>query len=459
MKSAFLLILLLLSGCGSLTRSEYQRPLLSLPQQWPAARSTDRTPPAANWWETFGDPRLSRLIAAVLASNNDLAAAGIRLQQARVAAGLAAGNLTPDVSADSGASNRQALRGAASRESYRSALNLSYELDLWGKLARTREARDWQAVASAADYQATLLSTIGTTAQLYWNIAQYNQQYRNLQQRQMIAAQTTRQVAVRLRAGQVGRLDLLQAQQAELALDNQISVLIQQRASARNALALLLNRPAEQHAAEAPAIDRLPPLPLRQQTPLAVLASRPDIQAAESRLRAALAGWDATRLSFYPTLSLNASLDAGSTLFRQWFREPERSVGALLTLPFVQWHHGQLTIRQASLEMRQAAVSFRRTAYAALAEVDNALARRQSACAQAQRLQQSLRLSAERLDLTRQRYLAGAVDFTTLLAAQDNRLDLDNALAQAQNDVLTATLQLWLAQGGGDMHYRILYAH
>lgn len=448
-----LLALLLLAGCGSLTRSDYQRPLLSLPTQWGPATDTV----SEYGWQRFGDPRLSRVIEQVLESNNDLAAAAITVQQARVAAGLTDTNMTPDVAVSGSASNsKNTRRGTSAQENYSSGITIGWELDLWGKLARAREQSEWEAVASEQDYHATVLTTMGTTAQLYWRIALYNQQIRNQRDGLAISQQTVQQVTSWFNAGKVGQLDVLQAQQALLERENQWRTLVQQRQNTRNALALLLNRPAEQHADEAPALDVNQQVPIAQKTPLRVIAQRPDIQAAESRLRAALAGYDASRLQFYPALSLDASLNAGSQIFSQWFRDPIRTIGGTLALPFIQWNTQQLTVKQADLAVKQAAIAFRSTAYAALAEVDEAMENRLSADEQRARLHQSLIFSQRRLTLTESRYRAGAVDFQTLLNAQDDLLTLENALAQTQYDYLYATLQLWLAQGGGETQYRMM---
>lgn len=448
-----LLALLLLAGCSSLTRSDYQRPLLSLPTQWQPATDTV----SEYGWQRFGDPRLSRVIEQVLESNNDLAAAAITVQQARVAAGLTDTNMTPDVAVSGSTSNsKNVRRGTSSQENYSSGITIAWELDLWGKLARIREQSEWEAVASEQDYHATVLSTMGTTAQLYWRIALYNQQIRNQRDGLAISQQTVQQVTSWFNAGKVGQLDVLQSQQALLERENQWRTLVQQRQNTRNALALLLNRPAEQHADESPALDVNQQVPIAQKTPLRVIAQRPDIQAAESRLRAALAGYNASRLQFYPALSLDASLNAGSQIFSQWFSDPIRSIGGVLALPFIQWNTQRLTVKQADLTVKQAAITFRSTAYAALAEVDEAMENRLSADEQRARLHQSLALSQRRLTLTESRYRAGAVDFQTLLNAQDDLLTLENALAQTQYDYLYATLQLWLAQGGGETQYRMM---
>jgi len=447
--SAVLLSIMLLSGCGGMTRSDYQRPLLSLPDTWQNGAQGKTGATNDGWWDRFDDARLSRVIHQALQSNNDLAAAALTLKQARISAGLTHTNLTPDVALGAVASHSTSLRsGQPSQASYSTSLSLSYELDLWGKLARIREQSEWEAAASEQDYRTTRLATIDTTAQLYWRIALLNQQMRYQQSSLEVAHATLTQIASWQRLGKVGRLDVLQARQTVISRQNQLRSLQQQRAASRNALALLLNRPPAQHTDEAASLDSSQRVTIAQRTPLSVIANRPDVQAAESRLRAALAGSDAARLSFYPALSLEATLNAGSQLFRQWFSDPLRIVGAGVALPFIQWNTVQLTVEQSAVQVQQAAVTFRATVYTALAEVDNALEKRLTADEQRTRLLQSLSFGQQRLLLTQSRYRLGAVDYQTLLNAQDQLLTVQDSLAQSQYDYLYATLQLWLAQGG-----------
>lgn len=452
-----LLFTLMLTGCGALTRSDYQRPLLSVPEDWQRTEPQDAISVQKDmgfWWDRFDDARLSRVIGQVLESNNNLAAAALTLKQARITAGLTQTNISPDVSLNGSGSNSKSLNGGAAQENYSASLSLSYELDLWGKLARIREQSEWEAISSEQDYRATVLSTIDATAQLYWNIALLNQQLAYQKASLDIARQTLAQIESRERAGKVSFLDVLQARQTVINSENSLLSMKQQRATSRNALAVLLNRPPVQHADEATELDVSQHVAIESITPLAVLANRPDLQAAESRLRAALAGSDAARLSFYPTLSLQGTFSAGSQIFQQWFNNPMRVVGSSVGAPFIQWNTVQLTVEQAGLKVQQEAVNFRQTAYTALSEVDNAMAKRLDADEQRVRLQQSLLLSQQRLTLTESRYRAGKVDYQTLLNAQDALLDVQNSLAQNQYDYLYATLQLWLAQGGANLQQR-----
>lgn len=443
---------LLLVGCGQALKSEYQRPLLSVPDAW---RVQDTGEGVANftphWWDNFGDPQLSNLIVASLQSNNDLALAGIKLKQALLTAGISDLNLTPDFSASASASNTKNMRrNTTPVESYSNALSASYELDLWGKLARTREQSDWLAKASEQDLRATALTLIGTTSQLYWQIASLNQQITNMQQSLRIAQDTLEMVASRWRAGDLGQLDYLQAQQTVLSREVSLRDLYQQRDESRNALTVLLSRPPGQYPAERDALDIHQSVPVAQRLPLEVIARRPDVHSAELNLRAALAGSDVARLSFYPSLTLNASLNAGASIFEQWFSNPARTVGSALELPFIQWNKVRLTIEQSELDVQTAAIQFRQASYSALQDIDNAMSQRLTWQQEKQRQLDDLALSQQRLKLVESQYRHGSVVYQTLLDAQNTLLDSENTLVKTQYNYLYSTMKLWLALGGGE---------
>jgi NodT family efflux transporter outer membrane factor (OMF) lipoprotein len=444
------LLTLSLSGCGSLLKTEYQRPELLLPAEWQNKNTGQswlkQTP---QWWNIFNDPQLTQAINDVLASNNDLAAAGIRLQQARLDAGLTATNLTPDVSLSGDISNnKNTRRNTESHENFGSSFSLSYEIDLWGKLARTREKAQWLAEASALDRQNTALVLIGTTGQLYWQIASLNQKISYGEHGLEIAQETEWLTRSGFRAGAIGQRDVLQAGQSVLEQQSSLRTLRQQREEARNSLALLFNRPPSMRVSERGSLDLYQNIILTPDTPLSVIGRRPDVQSAEWQLRAALAGTDAAALSFYPTLSLNATLGASSTAFSQWFSNPVRTLGSSVALPFIQWNTVQLTIERSELDVQQAAITFRSKVYNALADVEKALSQRNTYAAQRQEIFTSLSLGQQRLALVESQYLAGAVSLQTFLDAQNSVLSTENQLVDIQYSYLNSTLQLWMAMGG-----------
>ncbi|MDK2377337.1 efflux transporter outer membrane subunit [Serratia fonticola] len=450
-KLPLLLLPLLLSGCGALTKSDYQRPMLSVPAEWRVQETgSGYLQHTDHWWDNFEDPQLSMLIGRALTSNNDLAIAGLQLQQARLAAGLKNTILTPTATASGGVSNSKNLRqNTNSTESYNSGLELSYEVDLWGKLARTREQAQWQAEAKEQDRQNAALTLIGNTAQYYWQIANLNQQIKQQQAGLEIGQQTLAMVQSRYDAGAAGQLDLQQAQQSLINRENTYRTLQQQREENRNALAILFNRSPTVRQAERRSLDITQEVPVASALPVEVIARRPDVQAAEKSLRAALAGSDVERLNFYPTLSLSASLNAGSTIFQQWFSNPSRSLGSSVALPFLNWNTVQLTIEIADLDVKQAAIAFRSQVYNALADVDNAMSQRLSYQQQKINQQRNLRLGQQRLALANSQYQAGAASLQTLLDAEDALLTIESNLSDLQYNYLNATMKLWLALGGG----------
>lgn len=257
-------------------------------------------------------------------------------------------------------------------------------------------------------------------------------------------------VTSRWKAGDLGQLDYLQAQQTVLSRETTLRDLRQQRDENRNALAILLSRAPGQFPAERGSLDIQQSVPVAQRLPLDVIARRPDVQSAEMNLRAALAGSDVARLSFYPSLTLNASLNAGAAVFQQWFSNPARTLGSALDLPFIQWNKVRLTIEKSDLDVQTAAIQFRSAAYSALQDIDNAMAQRLT-YQQEKRLQlKDLALSQQRLTLVESQYRHGSVAYQTLLDAQNSLLNSENTLVQSQYQYLYSTMKLWLALGGGE---------
>jgi NodT family efflux transporter outer membrane factor (OMF) lipoprotein len=452
MKPGILAILIFaLSGCGSVLESDYQRPTVSVPDGW---RVRDSGPAwlhgTPHWWDNFQDPLLSSTIDSMLLSNSDLAKAGLLLQEARLSAGLANTTLLPDATLGGSANRSSNLKGSSNTaESYSAVYSLSYELDLWGKLSSSRRQAEWLVKASEQDRQNTALTLVGTTADFYWQIAMLNQQIDAQKSAAGLAEQTLRLVNSRYRAGAAGRVEYLQAQQSLMDKQNQLTALDQQRETARNSLALLFNGSPLSRRAEKRSQDYTQQIAVAQSLPVATLAARPDVQAAEWRLRAALSGSDVARLSFFPSVSLNASLNAGSTVFQQWFNNPVGALGSAVALPFVQWNTVRLTIAQSDLKVQEAAIDFRQAVYTALSEVDNAQTQRVSYLRQREQQLENQRLSEERVALAQSQYRAGAISLQSLLDAQDALLSSEISLANLHYGYLNATMKLWLALGGG----------
>ena len=192
------------------------------------------------WWRGFGDPGLDRLVEDVLASNHDLASATLRIQKARLNAGLVANDALPRAAGSiSGSETRSLASGSDSQRTYGADLSVGYEVDLWGRLRAQRDAARWQAEATAEDRDGTALVLVATTCRLYWSLAYLNRRIDSGEASLAKARRTLQLVQAQYRAGAVSALEIHEAEQALQAQATTQSQLLQQRVETRNAIAEL----------------------------------------------------------------------------------------------------------------------------------------------------------------------------------------------------------------------------
>jgi NodT family efflux transporter outer membrane factor (OMF) lipoprotein len=440
-----LLSVLVLAGCAT-SQAPYTAPVAQLPAQWQYGTASTTVSTDA-WWKAFNDPVLDQLIDQALLRNNNLAAATIQVRQAQLLAGLAEHRPSVSGSLSTGAS--RALNGNASTSrSSGASLGVGYEIDLWNKLGSQRDVALWEARATEQDRAATALALVGTTAQLYWQLGYLHQRLAANLQNIASADKTLQLVQAQAHAGAVGGLELAEARQSLLALQASHTTLQQQAVAANTALALLFDT----------APSALPNLPqtlpnsalpeVAAGLPAELLARRPDLRAAELRLRESHASITATRASYYPALSLTGALGTSSTSLLNLLSNPVASLGLGLSLPFLNQKEMDLNLQLAQAQSEAAVVNFRQTLYTALGDVDNALSARQQYRAQAVLLEQVLQAASQAERLYEVRYRAGAVALKPWLDAQTARRNADIALAENRLNQYTNHATLVLALGG-----------
>ncbi|WP_448872641.1 efflux transporter outer membrane subunit [Desulfobulbus propionicus] len=440
---------LTLNGCGSLIHSPFSEPELSLPGSW--SRQGEPQPLSQDhWWQRFEDPQLNRLVDEVLRRNNDLAAAALQLRKARLQAALADSDRWPEFAVQGSGQISRSL-GSSNRETrnFSGSVTVDYELDLWDKLGRTYDAARWEAVATEQDRQSTALALVGTTATLYWQIGYLNQRMALSQASIAYARQTLDLVRVRKAAGEATSLEVLEAERSLANQEASHTQLVQQRVEARNALAILFDGPPQSgHLRELSDLRgvRLPGVDAG--IPAEVLARRPDLRATEARLRAALATSDATRASYYPTISLSGSYGGASEQLSRLLSNPIATLGADLVLPFVQWRDMQRNIKISETEYQEVVIAFRQALYTALAEVENSLSARGQYRAQGEKLEATLRAALQIENRYRLRYQAGADTLQTWLDAQENRRLAEINLAENRFNQLQNHVTLVKSLGG-----------
>ncbi|HEX7732109.1 MAG TPA: TolC family protein, partial [Rhodanobacter sp.] len=316
----------------------------------------------------------------------------------------------------------------------------SWEPDLWGRVRRSVEAADADVAQQAALLDAARLGVAGEVARNYF-LLRTNQRQLRLS-RDDIAAMEQRLTLIeaRVRAGTLDHLGL-ERQRAELSgLQAQLPGLMAQAAAYENQLGLLLGEhPGALHELLRPAPDgkwTMPP-DLAPGLPAEVATRRPDIRAAEQRLRSATAGIGVAKADLYPRITLGAQFGYESYLgsrFGDWGSRTW-SIGPSLDLPL--FDHGRRTsvVQLRELQQQEAAVDYHRTVLQAWQEIDDALNGYEACRQQAQKQAERLASARAAYELVQAQYAAGTVDFLAVLDSQRSWL-------QARRDLVSSQGQL-----------------
>lgn len=437
-----------LGGCGSLIDMPYQQPAVQVPADW-QQQAERQAGSQADWWKAFGDAQLDSLVEQALARNNDLGSALLNIRRARLQAGLAREAQWPQPSASADAGRSRDLGGGGSTaHSYALNGSVSWEADLWNRLGSATEAAELEALATEQDYAATRLSLIGTVTTLYWQIAYLNERLAAANASIDYARQTLDLVQVQYNAGQASSLELAEARQSLESQQAAAVDLRQQQVEQRNALAVLFDgvAPVQMDEPQSLLHSTLPAVDAG--LPASLLARRPDLRAAELRLRSSLKSVDATRASYYPDLSLTGTLGYSSAALGELLKNPVGALGAGLTLPFLQYRQMQLDIDVSKTDYELAVTSFRQTLYEALADVENNLAGRRHYAEQEGMRSRALQAAQEAERIYRIRYQSGAETLQSWLTAQETRRSAEITLSENHLNQLLNYINLSQALGG-----------
>jgi NodT family efflux transporter outer membrane factor (OMF) lipoprotein len=435
-----------LAGCASQT--PYVRPAAALPQAFAqATAATSGQPAGADWWKRFGDPGLDALVDLAVARNNSLAQSEIAVERARLQVGLSV--INPSVSGSLSASDSGPVNGIGRwLRSYGGDATVSYEADLFGRLHATKDVARFEADATAEDYATARLSLVATAVELYYQLAFLNERIA-LADDSVAYAQRTLQLSQALRsAGSASLLDTSEAEQSLKSQQSTLEDLKRQKVAALNAIDLLLDGRHWTPAAEPVGSGESAPPPVAVGLPAELLSRRPDLRAAELRLREQLRQVDVTRLNFYPRLTLTGQLGASSSELANVLKNPVGTLGADVLLPFLQVNQMKLENQDAKLAYRNAVIGFRQTLYQALVDVENALADRSHYAEESRLLASSLEDARKVESLDETLYRAGSTTLKVWLDAQETRRQNEASLAQSRLNERLAQVTLYKALGG-----------
>jgi outer membrane protein, multidrug efflux system len=460
---AFLLILpILLAPIACRTPGEGDSAALDLavPPAW-SSDPSDAPPLEDAWWRAFDDEGLALLVEEALLHNRDLAASAARLEGAAAQARLAGADLMPQVSASGSAGRSQQvfvglpIPGGTDVLQSRStscgvSLNVTWEIDLWGRMRAGRDAALEDLTASAADHRGAQLSIAAQTTKGWLAWQETRLQEAVIENTVESFERTSRLIEGRYEAGRGSSLDVHRSR-GDLA-DARARLEQRREASerARRQLEILLGRFPSGELSGAASLPSLPPLPPAG-VPSELLLRRPDLIAAAARLRATDERAYEARAQRFPRLSLSGS--AGRTAgVAEDLVHPEFDVWSLLaglTQPIFQGGRIEAGIEIADARTREAAAGYAASALRAFAEVDTSLAVEDTLARREEQQELAARSATTARDIAEDRYETGLADLTTLLDAQRRALQIESELLSLRFLRLEARVDLFLALGGG----------
>jgi len=445
---AISLLALWTGGCAGVTRTHYAAPELPVAAGWDQTSQGPARTAGAPWWNEFGDPALNALVDQVLAANADLAAAGLRLKQAHLSAEQARQGLFPSGNASLSSNGSKALNGGADwAKSSAASVGVSWELDLFGRLGATADAAKWEAEASAQDLAETRLSLIGTTAQAWWQLGYANEQIAIGEESLAYVHRALALVQRQYDAGAVSHVELRDAEQSLAAQEASQTQLVQARVSALKTIAALLGRQSYE-GAELKTLPRQALPAIAAEAPASLLARRPDLAAAELRLRKTLATSDATVASYYPSFNLTGTLGTASSSLLKFFSDPTASLGAVLSLAELNPEKVRLGTGIARADYEIAVQSFRQTFYDALRDTQVSLSAREQYLRQAGFVEANYTAARDAEQLYERQYRAGAITLRSWLDAQERLRTARTGLIQNRYNQLVTQVQVYQALGG-----------
>jgi outer membrane protein, multidrug efflux system len=454
------LLVFWVSGCA---RPPQATPVAGIPQPagWVAGQG-EQGELLDPWWTLFGDPGLTGAVQEAVQANLDLRQFLARLDAAAAQARIAGAPLMPGLDLGAGSQRQQQVfvglpipgregEPLTSRATVHGlSLNLSWELDLWGRMRAGQRAALADVQATEQEYRAGLASVAGQTVRLWLAAAEAHRQRELAEATAESFAVTVRQVRERYERGLRSALDLRLSLQNEAVARAQVNLRGQELEGLVRQLEILLGRYPAGTLVVSKTLPELPQV-LPAGLPSELLERRPDLAAAERRLAASLARVEEAKAALFPRISLTASggrtsdelADLLSSQFNVW------SLAANLAQPVFQGGRLQAGVSLNEARAREAVEQYRLAVLRAFGEVETALASDQWLERREANLAEAVEQSQAALGLAEDRYRTGLIDFVTLMETQRVAFTTQSEFIRVRRQRLENRVDLALALGGG----------
>jgi len=465
---------LFLTGCMKVG-PDFKKPGAAKPDAWleaEFAQSRPDIPPVEDWWKLLNDPVLDNLVAMSRQQNIPLHIAGVRILQARAQLGIAVGNIYPQTQQAVGAyTYTQASQSNPSAPQPGSqagvqwlywqnsvGLQAAWELDFWGKFRRAVESSSATLAASVADYDNALVTLASDVASTYVSLRVSEERLRIARENAVLEGEALKIADIRFTLGATSERDVMQAKtllESTLARVPQLTNSIQK---SRHALAILLGMPPSDLSALLGENSSIPVCPdqIGVGIPAELLRRRPDIRQAEYQAMAQCAQIGVAKADLFPSFSLTGNvgwLSSNMGAFSLADIVSAKSFTASFS-PSVSWNifnYGRIVnnVRLQDAKFEAALLTYRNTVLIALKEAEDGFSDYQQSRSQAGFLAKAADAAKRGAELAFLQYREGKTDFTTVIVAQQDQLNQQDSLAQAQGNIALGMVSLYRSLGGG----------
>lgn len=416
--------------------------------QWTAAPPTE-LPPFGEWWRAFGDPVLDQLMTSATERNDRIHVAAARLEQARALQRVTEARRLPQVGVSAGAfRGTQPQTGTAAATSLSAGAGLSYELDVFGRIARATDAARLDTGSREALLRSARLLVQAEVAQTYFNLRALDLETAIVRDTVLAFAGTLRLTESRFRAGDVAELDVARVRTEKAAAQSQALAIQRERSELEHTLAVLVGEVATTFSVAPDKWNGIVPV-VPAGVPSLVLARRPDVNAAQQALLAAQARVGVVQAAWFPDVQLTATGGFASSGLSDVFKWSARAwgIGALLSLPLFDGRR-EPSIAAATAEMDGALFAYRGQLLVAFKDVEDQLSALRLLQEQAQAEAVAVSSASRATVLSNSRYRNGLISQLELLDAQRNELRSRRMATQVRAAQFQTTVKLIRALGG-----------
>ena len=444
-KISIILAAFLLGGCAVTQINEnYEQILLKDDANLTANFRLER-----EWWTGYGEARLNELIGLALKNNIDLAKSAIAVNKALAQAGVLQADLVPSFNANLGAQTGKNIKtGGSWSESYKSGISLSYEIDLWRKLANSADAAMWEANATKYDLEAARLALVNSVADAYFE-AKYQKESINLYEKTLKNYEELEAIIkAKFELGKEEELSLKQVKSSVISAKNRILNASKSLDAAEKTLRNLLNVRPEFDLNLSGNLSDISPQGVNLNVPLYAIGARPDLQAAVSRIKEALLGVKVSQKNFYPSITVGAGLSGSGDSASEGLKLNFLSGNIAINLPFLNYSKLKSKLKISELEFETMKLNYAQTLTTALNEIDAGYKNLQKDEAVLRNLNENLRNLSSISDIYKLKYDYGKTELKNYLEAQNSLLEGRISLIAQKYKILQDEIGIYKAAAG-----------